>query len=247
MPFQFDVILLISLAAALAGAARGFSGFGGALIFIPLVSTIISPKIAAPLLLLTDTALSVGMLPNAWRNADRREVSIMAIGTVVGVPLGTFALSVTPVLTVRWVICAVALLLLAFLMSGWRYDGTPRAHLTVAVGFLAGLFGGAAQMSGPPVVAYWLGGAMPPAIVRANIVLFFAIVSVVSAVTYLVAGLLTTQVLLLACIVAPAYAIGLWLGSRLFGRASEQTFRRICFGLIAAACAIGLPLFDAFR
>jgi hypothetical protein len=36
------------------------------------------------------------------------------------------------------------------LMSGWRYHRKPTTMTTVAVGGLAGLSGGAAQMSGPP-------------------------------------------------------------------------------------------------
>jgi hypothetical protein len=34
------------------------------------------------------------------------------------------------------------------------------------------------------------------------------------------------------------------LGSRMFGIASERAFRRICFGLIAAAAIISLPMLD---
>lgn len=102
-------------------------------------------------------------------------------------------------------------------------------------------------MSGPPVVAYWLGGAFPAATVRSNLVLYFAVSSVITAVSYIFAGLLTLQVLALAIVTGPAYGAGLYLGARLFGLASEKTFRWICFGLIAAAALVGLPLFDALR
>lgn len=47
---------------------------------------------------------------------------------------------------------------------------------------------------------------------------------------------------LLATLLAAALAGGLWGGRRMFGRASEILFRRICFGLIALAAVIGLPL-----
>ena len=97
-------------------------------------------------------------------------------------------------------------------------------------------------MGGPPVVAYWLGGAIPAAKVRANIVLFFATSGVISMIVYLFAGLLTGEVLVLAALMAPGYALGLWCGSRMFGRASEVLFRRTCFGLIALAAVIGLPV-----
>jgi hypothetical protein len=61
----------------------------------------------------------------------------------------------------------------------------------------SGLFTGAAQIGGPPVVAYWLGGSIPSVIVRANIVLYFAISTVTTAASYLMGGLITQPVLVL--------------------------------------------------
>lgn len=245
--FSRQDLLFVAVAALIAGTARGFSGFGGALIFVPLASTAVGPKLASALLLVVDGLLTLGMLPNGWQRANRREVFTMAAGALVGVPLGTALLAFAPTLVVRWITCAVVFLLLVFLISGWRYHGKPRTALTVGVGGLAGIFGGAAQMSGPPIVAYWLGGAFPPLIVRANLVLYFAVASVISATSYVLAGLLSWQVLVLAFVVGPAYGLGLLFGSRLFGLASEQTFRRICFILIGMAALVSLPLFDGLR
>ena len=42
----------------------------------------------------------------------------------------------------------------------------------------------------------------------------------------------------------PAYAIGVWFGASLFGKASETVFRGICYRLIAAAVLLGLPALD---
>ncbi|PXA99971.1 sulfite exporter TauE/SafE family protein [Nostoc sp. 3335mG] len=242
-----QVLVLAALAAALAGCARGFSGFGGALIFVPLASSLIGPKLATAILLIVDGVLTLGMVPDGWRRANRREVFTMAVGALFGVPLGTALLALAPALTLRWIICGIVLVLLAFLVSGWRYHGTPRPHYAVGVGALAGLFGGAAQMSGPPVVAYWLGGAFPARTVRANLVVYFAVSSIISASAYLFAGLLTGQALLLSALIGPSYGLGLLAGARLFGLASETTFRRICFMLIACSALVSLPLFDALR
>ena len=40
--------------AAVAGVTRGFSGFGGAMIYMPLIATIYDPRIAAVTILLVD-------------------------------------------------------------------------------------------------------------------------------------------------------------------------------------------------
>jgi uncharacterized protein len=134
--------------------------------------------------------------------------------------------------------------LLALLASGWRYRDQPSTFLTIGVGAISGLFTGAAQIGGPPVVAYWLGGAIASAIVRANIVLYFAISTVLTGASYLVGGLITQPVIALSLSAGPLYGLGLYLGSRLFGRATETSFRRVSYGLIAAAAIVSLPVLD---
>lgn len=237
-------LALLLVTAFLAGLARGFSGFGAALIFIPIASALTGPQVAAPLLLVVDSAMTLGLIPSAFRQADRREVLIMALGAFLGVPLGVWLLTTLDPVVLRWGLVIGAFALLALLLSGWRYHGRPKPPLTVLVGAVSGLFSGAAQMGGPPVVAYWLGGAIPRQTVRANIVLFFAISTLMSAVGYLMKGLFTPGLLALALATAAPYGFGVWLGSRMFGLASEQTFRHLCFAMIAIAGLLGMPALD---
>jgi uncharacterized membrane protein YfcA len=129
-------------------------------------------------------------------------------------------------------------------MSGWRYRGTPTAAVTAAVGAIAGFFNGVAQVGGPPIVLYWLRDTTAARIVRANIIVFFAVSSVFTTITYLIGGVLTTAVVGLVVLTGPAFGVGLWLGSQMFGLASEEAFRRACYVLIALAALISLPLFD---
>ena len=98
-----------------------------------------------------------------------------ALGALVGVPTGVYLLTHLDPLTIRWAIIGICAALLALLLSGWRYHGRPKPPLTVGVGALSGLFSGASQVGGPPVIAYSLGGAIPANIVRANIVLYFEV------------------------------------------------------------------------
>lgn len=237
------LIFLLAVAAG-AGLARGFSGFGAALIFVPLASTAIGPKLAVPLLLVVDSLLALGFLPGANRHADRGSVAVMIAGAVFGVPAGTYLLATLDPLLIRWSIVFLVLMMLVLLMSGWRFRGSPTRPLTVSVGFASGLLSGTAQVGGPPVVAYWLSGGMPALVVRANFILYFAASSALSLVWYTAGGLITREVMLGAVLVGPAYGIGLWMGGRMFGLASEETFRRICFLMIAASAVLSLPILD---
>jgi uncharacterized membrane protein YfcA len=243
--FNTPTFAILVSTAFVAGMARGFSGFGGALIFIPIASAVIGPKTAVPLILLMDGVLSLGLVPNAWPLGDKREIGLMVLGALVGVPTGTWLLTSIDPLVIRWSIVVVAAAMLILLTSGWRYHGQANVPATVGVGLLSGIFTGTAQVGGPPLVAYWLGGVIPPATARANLVLFFAMSTVISVVSYAAKDLLTPSALALALVVGPAYGLGLCAGSRLFGLASESTFRSICCGLIALAVLLGLPALDA--
>src|SRR5262245_36102265 len=89
---SLGAILFLAAAAFIASLARGFSGFGGALIFVPLASAAVGPQVAAPILIVIDGVAQFALLKNAWRVANRREVGIMAAGALLGIPLGALIL-----------------------------------------------------------------------------------------------------------------------------------------------------------
>jgi uncharacterized protein len=236
--------IAICAVALVAGTARGFSGFGAALIFMPLASSLAAPRLVSALLLIIDFVAMAPLIPNAWRHADRRATAVMVAGALVGVPTGTYFLTRLDPVTTRWIISGFVFALLLLLLSGWRYRGKDHAALAIGVGGLSGFCSGLAQTGGPPIVAYWLGRPLPANVARANIMLFFAASDVFSVVSYAVTGLITIEAIGLALIVGPVYAVGVALGAALFGRASEKVFRAICYALIAAAVVFGLPALD---
>jgi uncharacterized membrane protein YfcA len=239
-------LIVIVATALIAGLARGFSGFGAALIFMPVASAFMSAQIASPLLLIVDMIVAIPLFPGAWRHADRRDVAWMLAGSLIGIPLGTWALAVMNPLAIRWMMVALIVPMLALLVSGWRYTGRTTATVTAIVGGLAGFFNGAAQVGGPPVVLFWLRDAGKVVTMRANVILFIALTSVFTTIAYLAGGLLTHAIIGLSVAIGPAYALGLWLGSHTFWLASEATFRRICYALIAIAALVSLPVFDGW-
>jgi uncharacterized membrane protein YfcA len=238
------VAFAICVIAFVSGTARGFSGFGSALIFMPLASSLAGPRLIAALLLVIDFVAAAPLVPNAWKHADRRATAIMVLGALVGVPVGTWLLSRLDPVTTRWIISGFVITLLLLLISGWRYRGKDHVALSIGVGGLSGFCSGLAQTGGPPIVGYWLGRPLPSKVARANILLFFGASDFFSMVSYAVSGLITWDSLRLSLLVGPIYALGVFFGTSLFGRASDALFRAICYALIVLAVIVGLPLLD---
>jgi uncharacterized membrane protein YfcA len=236
--------LAICAVAFVAGTARGFSGFGSALIFMPLASSFALPRLVAALLLIIDFIAAAPLLPNAWQQANRKATAIIVAGALVGVPVGTYLLSRLDPVTTRWIISGFVFALLMLLLSGWRYRGKDHVPVALGIGALSGFCSGLAQTGGPPIVGYWLGRPVASKVARANIVLFFGASDFFSTVSYAASGLITREALLFALVVGPVYALGVGIGSLLFGRASETLFRGICYALIALSVVFGLPILD---
>ncbi len=233
---------------ALAGLVRGFSGFGSALIYVPLMSAVYGPRIAAVTFVMQDIVCGLLFLSGVWKKSDWRQVLPMAASAVFAAQFGTLILQYTDPVALRWALCALVAGVVCILVSGWRYHGKPMLAVTICVGLLAGLLGGAVQISGPPIIVYWLGSGQAADVLRANFFAYFSIFSIASFTTYLIHGLVTPQIIAIAIFVTPTCLIGMWLGSKAFGFATERTYRTTAYVIVALSAIIGLPLWDgAFR
>jgi uncharacterized membrane protein YfcA len=223
---------------------RGFTGFGAALIFMPLASTVLDPKLAAAALLVVDDVLTLPMAFAALRFCHWRTVLPAAIAAMATAPVGAWVLAHGDAITLRWTISAIVLAMLALILSGIRYHGNPRTEASAAVGAVAGLLGGVSQVSGPPVIAFWMSGPLPLAIVRANLLVFFALASFSSFAAYLWHGFFTADALWLMLLVTPAFAVALFAGARLFRISQGAAYRPVAYAVIALAAVTSMPVFD---
>jgi len=239
---------LIALGIAmLAGLVRGFTGFGSALIYMPLMSAVYSPQVAAPTLLLFDTICSLPFALKVWTQATRREMVPVAFGGAVFVPLGVAALVYVDILALRWFIAALVLVALAVLISGWRYHGKPTRAASFGVGARAGFGAGSVQIAAPPLLVFWLGGQNSAATVRANIMVYFILEGTLSIVAYTFTGLVDRQVGTLAILLGVPSAAAMAAGAWWFHGTSDRLYRRLAYVIIAISGLASLPLFDALR
>lgn len=234
------------LAALASGVARGFSGFGAALVFMPLAAFAVGPRLAAPLLLVIDFVPMIMLLRGAWPLADKREVAWLSLGVLLGLPFGIAALALADPMALRWLVAGVILALLVLAASGLRFSTLPHRGAAVGVGSVAGVLAGVALVPGPPVMAWLLGRHLPPAQLRAVFNLFLAASGFLTAAGFAVAGLFTTALFGPLLVAWPAYAFGTWVGTRLFTVMSPVVFRRACYAMIAVSALLSLPLLDGY-
>ena len=230
-----DAALLAGL--AFVGAlVVGITGFGSALITIPIATHFVPMQFALPLFALVDlsTAFSVGLENprNAARSEWWRLMPMILLGTALGVTL-----------LVNLPRTAGMFLLGAFVLSYALYSLVrhgPARVINPGWGWLAGLCGGITSTlfgaGGPPYAIYLSHRGLSKEQFRATMG-FCTMTSIsVRVVAFLITGLLlNSQVWLSALVAVPAALLGIWVARHFYLRISREALMRAIALILAAS------------
>ena len=229
----------LTLAVLVAGLVRGFSGFGSAMIIMPVASSVLSPFGAIAFLIVVELFGPLPNLPDALRNGDRRDVARLMLGAVLGLPLGLLGLSTLSPVLFGWGVSIIVIVLLILLMAGWRYQGVIGPGMIIGVGgFLSGLAG----LAGPPVIMVYMASRRPIAVIRANFLLYLLCIDILMLVAFGLLGELHLDLVLVGVLLIVPYVLANMAGARLFRPEAERAFRTVAYVIIAASALLGLPI-----
>lgn len=235
-------LVWLVLTIGVAGIVRGFTGFGTALVFVPVAGMFLAPQVVVGVITLTGIASTSALLPRAWGQADRREVAVLALAALVTVPAGLWLMDQLDPVTIRWIVAVVAALTLGSLVAGWRFSGLVSRPVLIAIGGVAGVIGGLTGLTGPVVILFYLAGQAAVQSVRANTILFLAALDVVVVVNLLLRGAVDARIFLLALTLAVPYLTTSLIGQSLFDPRHERLYRWLAYAVIALAVLSGLPI-----
>lgn len=227
----------VAFAAALGSAfVRGLTGFGMAILLVPVLALALPPVEAVVLTNALSLMLGATEIRSLVRDAERSAWVIGAL-VVVTTPVGLYALSLTGKDAARLVIALIAVSAFIAILLPRRGGAVPGRGVTGAVGVLSGLMTGYAGMPGPPVVPYYAGRDLPRATAKASMQLIFTIAASAGLVTATVLGILRLELVLFAVLILPVIIAGNRLGARVSGRIADPVWRGIV-GVVLGGAAL---------
>lgn len=230
--------IAVALAAALGSAfVRGLTGFGMAILLVPVLALALPPVEAVVLANALSLMIGATEIRSLVREAEPTAWAIGAL-VVVTTPLGLWALSMTGKDVARLVIALIAFSAFVAILLPRRGRGVPGRFTTGGVGVLSGLMTGYAGMPGPPVVPYYAGRDLPRITVKSSMQLIFTIAASAGLASAAWLGILRVELLLFALLMLPMILAGNRLGARVSGRVSDPLWRAIV-GVVLGGAALG--------
>ncbi len=225
--------LLLLIIILISGLIQGISGFGFGL-FAMGAMALVMPVTDAVVIVAIVTLSSIAL--NLWTVRNEipwRETWPIILGAIPTTIIGVLLLPHLEATTLR---IGIAIMILGgCAVSMWQPERAliqkafPWAHIT---GLVGGLFGGALNMGGPPIVLYGLLRAWDKGQAKGAMSAYFFVTGILRVVVHIIAGTATwdlarQSLLLIIPTVAASY-----LGVLIYQRMSNHAFRYAVTGLL---------------
>ena len=245
---MFIVLAATTFAAALLYA---ISGFGFAVVAAPLFLLFLDPARAIQLVIIISTALSIAVVRGLLPAIAPWLLLRLALGSLVGLPLGLVAFRYADPIVVRAAAGAMIFGFAILMAISRRRSGQPgqgkhwRAFamsplLDLAAGAVSGMASALVGQPGPPVLIYLLLTGAEARTVRATLLAFFALTYGVTLASHAATIGIPAPTWLAAGVLLPfAFFDGL-AGRPIGDRLGAEAFAKLAIALLAVAGAYTL-------
>jgi uncharacterized membrane protein YfcA len=230
------------------GIVTGLAGFAMGLVVSGIWLHILTPAQTAALI------VGYGLLVQAYSIWKVRHalnwllVAPFIAGGAVGVPIGAMLLSYIDRDYLR---TGVGVLLVAY--SGY-FLARPHVHTVrasvpaeVGVGVLNGILGGMTGLAGPVITVWCQLRGWPKDAQRAIFQPVILAAFAMTAISLIIAGAVTADLVKLYLMGLPALGIGLWVGLKLYGHLDDGAFRKVVLALLLLSGLVLIVPFALFR
>lgn len=215
------------------------TGFGFALISVPLLALVVDAHTAVLVALLLGSLGNLTQAIEGRHVVDRGVVGRLVATALIGMPVGWLVFTRADARVLQLTIGLVVLLAVVALARGFTLRGTS-ARVDVGVGALAGFLTTCTGTNGPPIVALLHARREPPPVFRATTTTTFLAVDLIAITAYAVTGHLTLSHVITTAATIPALVVGAVTGVRARRLLSPNTFRVIVLVLLTATAVTSI-------
>lgn len=219
---------------------RATFGFGDALIAMPLLALVVSLQIASPVVAFLSIVIGTTMLVLNWSKVDFKTAWRLILSSAVGIPVGLYFLKTIPEEYIKALLGVVLVLFGGYNLVKPKLPACSGSWLAYVMGFLGGIFGGAYNANGPPVIIYGRLARWEPDRFKATLQSYFMPTAAFIFMGHGLSGSWTSPVLALFGYSFPVIIAAIVLGTWISKKIPPGVFDRLVY---AAIIGMGLLMF----
>ncbi len=226
-------LVVVALSVFAAAMTQVLSGFGFALLAVPLMTLSVPVKDAVVI----STLLGIGLTSwQAWHlraHTERRVARRMILSAYLGMPFGLWVYLTLDDHVLRFALgCAI---LVAVVLLTVRVDLRVGRGLDLGAGFVSGVLNTSLSTNGPPLVFGLHARGLAPDSFRATINTVFCCCNLLGVTMFVAAGRVTGDGITAALVALPALFLGQAVGFPLRRHVDGERFRVLVLGLLIVA------------
>lgn len=238
------IAVLAFVVAGVAAVAQALTGFGSALVVVPLLTISLGPGPAVVSATVMSALLSAYAMARHRRDVAWRSMLTVSLAALLGMPLGLLALIWFSERTLTALIGGVLLLFIVVIVRGFHLR--QRSSSEAVVGFISGGLLTSTGLNGPPIVAAYQAMRLPPVTLRATLLASLCVQDVAAVCGFAAIGRVSPVVLLVVAAGLPGLALGWFVGNRIFARFRPHQFRWAILTMLTVSAVMAITQAIAF-
>jgi uncharacterized protein len=231
-------VVAAALIVVLAYTVFGLTGFGAAIVGVPLLAHFFPIRFCVPMMLVFDLCAGLLLGLKNRREVDRAELLRLAPFVAVGMLLGITALVRVPERALLALLGSFVAGYAAWSLAGRASTRTLRPAWAAPAGIVGGVFTALYGTGGPIYTIYLARRLGDPRRLRASIAVLIFCTAWARLALFSATGLFAQPSLLrLALVLLPCAVVGYFIGSHLHGRLAPAQAARVVWALLVASGA----------
>jgi uncharacterized membrane protein YfcA len=231
------IAVLVVLVSAI---IMGLTGFGFALIFIPVFILFMEAKTVIILNIILGTLLCIPIMWQTRKHLIFSKIALLVISSIIGLPVGIYILAHVAPPIMKLIIGSAVVIFAILLGFGFSYKIKKEWLGCIVSGFICGVLMTSIGLGGLPVIIFLLNQGWERNVFRSNLNAFFILSGIAAFIALGAAGTMTMTTLTTALILIPPLAIGLFIGLKLLPRVNTIWNKRISTLVLIAVGLLGV-------
>lgn len=228
------------LIVAVASAVSGLTGFGLAVVGVPMLLVVYDPATVVVLIASISLFINAVIVQDSWREVELRAVLMLLPWAALGVFLGTEVLTRVNAEYIRLSVGLIVIVSAILLLREVSLPGAGGIWGTVLAGTASGALSTSTGIGGPPIVLLFAARDLPKIRFRVSNAAYFFFLSIVALATLLARDIAQPSHFWIAAALIPASFVGKMLGTALVKRLSNDGFRKITLGVVMLTGTLGV-------